>query len=87
MAPLRRTPFIFREKRLRRDGGPYGIPSPRDHSVTYDHLLRQQHNDITGADGLPGKLRVLHEELDVCNSLEQMVTFDVRTKEWTAWHR
>lgn len=81
--PLRRT--TFRERQLRRDGGPYGTPPPRNESLTYDHLVQQQNEDISGADGLPGKLRVLNKQLDLSNSNDDMVTFNVETREWTQW--
>ena len=83
--PIRRS--VFRERQLRRDGGPYGTPPPRNQSLSYDHLIQQQNEDISGADGLPGKLRVLHEQLAAHNARDEMVTYDIWTEEWVRWER
>ena len=76
---------VFHEHQLHCDGGPYGTPPPHNQSLSYDHLIQQQNEDISGADGLPGKLRVLHEQLAAHNACDKMVTYDIWTEEWVRW--
>ena len=83
--PIRRS--VFHERQLRRDGGPYGTPPPRSQSLSFDHLVQQQNEDISGADGLPGKLRLLHEQLTARNASNEMVTYDIGIGEWKKWER